>query len=153
MFQYPFPFQDLLIHGLGLLIAALVVMILVIVLGFNRDELISRISDTAPNRLKLDQTLVSGLLTYIVPLVGARRRDRLTEALGALNVALTSADLASIEQAVPKGAAAGDRYAAAQMAHTAESSHVRRPRSASTPMGIPPIPPHTAMPKGIRPSS
>ncbi|GAA4293326.1 aldo/keto reductase [Streptomyces venetus] len=53
----------------------------------------------------------------IVPLVGARRRDRLTEALGALDVTLDAADLAAIEQAVPAGAAAGDRYPAAQMAH------------------------------------
>ncbi|MBO1073072.1 aldo/keto reductase [Roseomonas marmotae] len=53
----------------------------------------------------------------IVPLVGARRRDRLAEALGALDVALAPADLAAIEAAVPRGAAAGDRYAAAQMAH------------------------------------
>src|SRR3954468_2031810 len=53
----------------------------------------------------------------IVPLVGARRRERLDEALGALDVALTAEDLARIEAAVPPGAAAGDRYAAAQMAH------------------------------------
>jgi aryl-alcohol dehydrogenase-like predicted oxidoreductase len=53
----------------------------------------------------------------IVPLVGARRRDRLDEALGALDVTLTADDLARIEKAVPAGAAAGDRYAAAQMAH------------------------------------
>jgi aryl-alcohol dehydrogenase-like predicted oxidoreductase len=53
----------------------------------------------------------------IVPLIGARRRERLTEALGALSVTLDANDLAAIEQAVPKGAAAGDRYAAAQMAH------------------------------------
>ena len=53
----------------------------------------------------------------IVPVVGARRRDRLAEALGALDVTLTPADLAAIEQAIPKGAAAGDRYMAAQMHH------------------------------------
>jgi aryl-alcohol dehydrogenase-like predicted oxidoreductase len=52
----------------------------------------------------------------IVPLIGARRRAQLDEALGALDVSLTPADLAAIEQAVPKGAAAGARYAAAQMA-------------------------------------
>ncbi len=52
----------------------------------------------------------------IVPLVGSRRRDRLTEALGALDVTLTRAELAEIESAVPKGAAAGERYAPAQMA-------------------------------------
>lgn len=58
----------------------------------------------------------------VVPLVGARRRDRLTEALGALDVTLTTADLAAIEAAVPAGSAAGDRYAAAQMAHL-DSEH------------------------------
>ncbi len=60
----------------------------------------------------------------IVPLIGARRRERLTEALGSLDVTLSANDLAAIEQAVPKGAAAGDRYAAAQMAHLdSEKSH------------------------------
>ncbi|PWE52614.1 aldo/keto reductase [Metarhizobium album] len=53
----------------------------------------------------------------IIPLVGARRRDRLDEALGALDVHLTAEDLARIEAAVPKDAAAGGRYAQAQMAH------------------------------------
>jgi aryl-alcohol dehydrogenase-like predicted oxidoreductase len=53
----------------------------------------------------------------IVPLVGARRRDRLAEALGAFKRILTADDLANIERAVPKGAAAGDRYAAVQMAN------------------------------------
>jgi aryl-alcohol dehydrogenase-like predicted oxidoreductase len=52
----------------------------------------------------------------IVPLIGARRRAQLDEALGAVDVTLTPADLMAIEQAVPKGAAAGERYAAAQMA-------------------------------------
>ncbi|MCE7548789.1 aldo/keto reductase [Streptomyces thermodiastaticus] len=53
----------------------------------------------------------------IVPLVGARTRERLAEALGALEVTLDEADLAAIEEAVPPGAAAGERYPAAQMAH------------------------------------
>lgn len=52
----------------------------------------------------------------IVPLVGARRRDRLTEALGALDFDLTPDDLAQIERAVPPDAAAGDRYDARSMA-------------------------------------
>jgi diketogulonate reductase-like aldo/keto reductase len=46
----------------------------------------------------------------IVPLVGARSPHRLQEALGALDVRLSAADLAAIERAVPAGAAAGDRY-------------------------------------------
>ncbi|MBE4737742.1 aldo/keto reductase [Streptomyces caniscabiei] len=53
----------------------------------------------------------------VVPLVGARRRDRLAEALGALEVRLDADDLAAIEGAVPADAAAGDRYPAAQLAH------------------------------------
>jgi aryl-alcohol dehydrogenase-like predicted oxidoreductase len=52
----------------------------------------------------------------IVPLIGARRPDRLAEALGALEVTLSADDLAAIERAAPKGAAAGERYAAPQMA-------------------------------------
>lgn len=53
----------------------------------------------------------------IVPLVGARRRDRLTEALGALDVTLTPADLAALAKAIPVDAAAGARYPEAQLAH------------------------------------
>ena len=51
----------------------------------------------------------------IVPSVGARRRDRLTEALGALEIRLTTDDVAQIERAVPATAAAGDRYDPHQM--------------------------------------
>ena len=53
----------------------------------------------------------------IVPLVGARRRDRLTEALGALDFKLTPAHLAALANAFPPEVAAGTRYAAEQMAH------------------------------------
>jgi aryl-alcohol dehydrogenase-like predicted oxidoreductase len=53
----------------------------------------------------------------IVPLVGARRRDQLTEALGALAVRLTADDLTRIGRAVPRGAAAGERYPAGAMQH------------------------------------
>jgi aryl-alcohol dehydrogenase-like predicted oxidoreductase len=53
----------------------------------------------------------------IVPLVGARRRDRLEEALGALHLALGPEDLARIENAVPDGAAAGGRYPPPLLAH------------------------------------
>ncbi len=53
----------------------------------------------------------------IVPLVGARRPERLAESLGALKLTLTAQDLTRIEEAIPAGAAAGDRYAAYAMAH------------------------------------
>ena len=52
----------------------------------------------------------------IVPVIGMRRRSRLAEALGALDVSLRAADLAEIEAAVPPGAAAGERYAQTLMA-------------------------------------
>ena len=58
----------------------------------------------------------------IVPLVGARRRDQLAEALGSMEVDLTPADLEAIERAVPRGSAAGDRYHAPQMA-SLDSEH------------------------------
>jgi aryl-alcohol dehydrogenase-like predicted oxidoreductase len=53
----------------------------------------------------------------IAPLVGARRRDRLIETLGALDVRLTAAHLAKLAEAFPPGVAAGGRYPDAQMAH------------------------------------
>ena len=52
----------------------------------------------------------------MIPLIGARRRDRLNEALGVLNLHLSKDDLAQIEAAVPPDAVAGDRYDAGQMA-------------------------------------
>jgi len=51
----------------------------------------------------------------VVALVGARSRDRLIEALGAVDVELSDADEDRIYGAVPAGAAAGERYAAATM--------------------------------------
>jgi len=51
----------------------------------------------------------------IVPLVGARTREQLAEALPAMELDLTSDDLAEIEKAVPPGTARGDRYPPAFM--------------------------------------
>jgi aryl-alcohol dehydrogenase-like predicted oxidoreductase len=53
----------------------------------------------------------------IIPLVGARRRDRLTEALGALDVKLTAEHLAALAKAFPPGIAAGARYPESQLKH------------------------------------
>jgi aryl-alcohol dehydrogenase-like predicted oxidoreductase len=64
----------------------------------------------------------------IVPLVGARNRDRLAESLGALELELSANDLATIERAVPPGAAAGERYNPSGMA----SLDSQRDRSASS---------------------
>jgi aryl-alcohol dehydrogenase-like predicted oxidoreductase len=54
--------------------------------------------------------------TDIIPLIGTKRRDRLAEALGALDLRLTPADLAALEAAIPAGQVAGDRYESGQMA-------------------------------------
>jgi len=51
----------------------------------------------------------------IIPLVGARRRERLDESLAALDVILSDMDLAELARAIPRDAAAGARYAPAQM--------------------------------------
>jgi pyridoxine 4-dehydrogenase len=53
----------------------------------------------------------------IVPLVGARKRDRLSESLGALDVELTPAHLKAISDAIPANAAAGARYPESQLVH------------------------------------
>jgi aryl-alcohol dehydrogenase-like predicted oxidoreductase len=52
----------------------------------------------------------------IVPLIGARTRRQLDDALGALALELTADELAAIEAAVPAAAVAGTRYDPRQMA-------------------------------------
>jgi aryl-alcohol dehydrogenase-like predicted oxidoreductase len=52
----------------------------------------------------------------VVPLIGPRQRQQLTELLGAADLILSSEALTAIEEAIPAGAAAGDRYPAQQMA-------------------------------------
>jgi aryl-alcohol dehydrogenase-like predicted oxidoreductase len=52
----------------------------------------------------------------IVPLIGARTRERLSEALGALELSLSDDQMRSIEAAMPAQAAQGDRYPEPQMA-------------------------------------
>ncbi len=46
----------------------------------------------------------------IVPLVGARTRERLAESLGALELGLSDEDAATLERAIPLDAVAGERY-------------------------------------------
>jgi aryl-alcohol dehydrogenase-like predicted oxidoreductase len=52
----------------------------------------------------------------IVPPVGARTRERLAEALRALDIDISSDDLAAIEGAIPPEAVSGERYDSRQMA-------------------------------------
>jgi aryl-alcohol dehydrogenase-like predicted oxidoreductase len=51
----------------------------------------------------------------LVPIPGTKRKERLAENLGALNVKLTPAEVASLSAAVPPGAAKGTRYPEGQM--------------------------------------
>jgi aryl-alcohol dehydrogenase-like predicted oxidoreductase len=53
--------------------------------------------------------------TTIVPLIGARTRAQLAESLGALEVTLTPAEVARMEEAIPVSAVAGTRYDEHQM--------------------------------------
>lgn len=71
-------------------------------------------------RASVAQIVIAWVLSRgedIVPLIGARTRERLQEALGALEIDLDDHDLERIEQVIPPGAAAGDRYPEQQMAH------------------------------------
>jgi len=53
----------------------------------------------------------------IVPLLGARTRAQLADAIAALDIVLAPDEVAALEAAVPADAIAGTRYAEAQMRH------------------------------------
>jgi aryl-alcohol dehydrogenase-like predicted oxidoreductase len=61
--------------------------------------------------------------TDIVPLIGARRRDQLKEALGSLDLRLDAGDLARIEAAASAERIAGLRYDPTQLAHLDSEAH------------------------------
>jgi aryl-alcohol dehydrogenase-like predicted oxidoreductase len=66
-----------------------------------------------PSQLAIAWALAKG--RHVVPVVGARTRAQLADSLGALDVVLTSEDVARLEAAVPASAVAGTRYDAHQM--------------------------------------
>src|SRR5215208_6027994 len=66
-----------------------------------------------PGQLALAWLLVQG--DDIVPIPGTKRREYLEDNAGAAGVTLTEDDLASIEEAMPRGSAAGERYSEVQM--------------------------------------
>ena len=84
-------------------------------------ELVDRLRRLAPEvGLTVGQLAIAWVAAQgsdIIPLIGTRKPERLTEAAEAVAHGLTPEQLAEINQAVPAGAAAGDRYASAQMAH------------------------------------
>jgi aryl-alcohol dehydrogenase-like predicted oxidoreductase len=88
--------------------------------NFQRNlELADRVREVAdgkgitPGQLALAWLLVQG--DDIVPIPGTKRRKYLEENAGAAGVTLTEDDLASIEEAMPRGSAAGERYSEVQM--------------------------------------
>ena len=82
-------------------------------------ELADRVREVAegkgitPGQLALAWLLAQG--DDVVPIPGTKRRKYLEDNAGAADVTLTQDDLASIEEAMPRGSAAGERYAEAQM--------------------------------------
>ncbi|MFC0691071.1 aldo/keto reductase [Paraburkholderia humisilvae] len=76
---------------------------------------------SSPAQLALAWVLTRG--DDIVPLIGARRRPQLDDAVSALNVALSADELAQIEAAVPAGAVAGQRYNEIGMRHLDSEPH------------------------------
>jgi aryl-alcohol dehydrogenase-like predicted oxidoreductase len=69
---------------------------------------ISDDKDVTPGQLALAWLLAQG--GDIVPIPGTKRRKYLEENAGAADVALTEDDLRRIEEAMPRGAASGERY-------------------------------------------
>ncbi|MBJ7596386.1 MAG: aldo/keto reductase [Candidatus Dormibacteraeota bacterium] len=67
-----------------------------------------------PAQLALAWLLAQG--DDVVPIPGTKRRSYLEQNVAALDVELAREDLAALEQAVPKGAVAGERYPAEHMA-------------------------------------
>jgi len=61
-----------------------------------------------PAQLALAWVLAQG--DDIVPIPGTKRRTYLDQNLGALDVTLTASDLRRIDEAIPRGAAVGERY-------------------------------------------
>src|SRR5437763_199871 len=88
--------------------------------NFQRNlDLVERVSEMARAKgctaaqLALAWVLAQG--EDIVPIPGTKRRKYLRENVGALDVTLTIGELETIDEVVPKGAAAGSRYPEAMM--------------------------------------
>ena len=79
----------------------------------HRLEALARSKGCTPSQLVLAWLLAQGQDVVAIP--GTKRFDRLQDNLGALKVELSAADVASITEAVPTGAAAGPRYPEAMM--------------------------------------
>ncbi len=83
-------------------------------------HLISRLREIAlQKRVSVAQLALAWVLSKgkeIIPLVGARHRQQLKDALETLAISFSPDEIATIEHAVPPGSVAGERYGAEQMA-------------------------------------
>lgn len=75
---------------------------------------IAKEKDTTVAQISIAWVLSQG--KDVIPLIGARKRSHLVDALNAVEIHLSQEDLKRIEEAVPAEAVAGTRYAAEQMA-------------------------------------
>jgi len=77
-------------------------------------QLIDRLKHIAQSKgISQSQLAVAWVLAKnpnVIPVIGARTRQQLSESLAALNVQLTPSDIAEIEAAVPQDAVSGTRY-------------------------------------------
>ena len=94
--------------------------------NFQRNlDLVHRVSEIArEKRCTAAQLALAWVLAQgqdIVPIPGTKRRKYLQENIGALDVDLTSEDLARIDEVAPKDAFAGSRYPEAMMKLLAKS--------------------------------
>jgi aryl-alcohol dehydrogenase-like predicted oxidoreductase len=76
-------------------------------------EAVARAKRATPAQIALAWVLARG--NDIVPIPGTRHPRRLEENAGALEVKLSAAELRQLDQAFPRGAAAGERYPEAAM--------------------------------------
>jgi aryl-alcohol dehydrogenase-like predicted oxidoreductase len=88
--------------------------------NFNKNvELAERVREIAAEKNATPGQLALAWLLYqgedIVPIPGTKRRKYLEENAAAADITLTNEDLRRIEEAMPKGSAAGERYAERQM--------------------------------------
>ncbi len=74
---------------------------------------VAKAKGCTPAQLALAWVLAQG--EDIVPIPGMRRAQRVDENVAATEIELSGADLAAIDQAIPAGAVAGDRYPAQMM--------------------------------------
>ena len=78
-----------------------------------RIEALAAEKGCTPSQLVLAWLLAQG--PEVIPIPGTKRKSRVDENVGALDVPLDPSDVARISEAVPVGAAAGLRYPAPQM--------------------------------------